>query len=305
MARVLVVGATGLLGHALWRSWRARPGWQAVGTSRAARAGLERLELLDPAGAAALFSAVRPEAVVIAASEPHVDFCETDPTSTRRVNVEGTLEFARVARKAGSRVVFFSSDYVFDGSRGGWKESDEPRPLNEYGRQKLAVEKELGAWGQDALVLRVSGLFGWEFKPRNFVLRAREVLAAGKPLRVPSDQIYCPSYVGHLQERVARLLELGASGLYHLAGAEPFARDAWARAIAAEFSLSDATVSGVPTASLSAGGTPRPLRSNLDSSRAAALLGGPVPGGRAGLAAMRADAAASLKDLKDLAGGDS
>lgn len=299
----MVVGATGLLGHALWRSWRARPGWEAVGTSRAARAGLERLELLDPRGAAALLTAVRPEAVVIAASEPHVDFCEGDPTDTRRVNVDGTLDLARAARAAGAKVVFFSSDYVFDGSRGGWTEADEPRPLNEYGRQKAAVERELAGWGEGALVLRVSGLFGWEFKPRNFVLRAREVLAAGKPLRVPSDQVYCPSYVGHLAERVTGLLERGAWGLYHLAGAEPFGRDAWARAVAAEFSLDASQVTGVPTSSLPAGAAPRPLRSDLDSSKAAAFLGSRVPGGRAGLAAMRADAAAWLPELKGLAGG--
>ena len=282
--RVLVVGATGLLGHALWRP---RPGWELVGTSRASRAGLERLELLDPRGAAALLAAVRPEAVVIAASEPHVDFCELDPVSTRRLNVEGTLDLARAARAARAKVVFFSSDYVFDGTRGGWTEADEPRPLNEYGRQKLVVERELAGWGEGALVLRVSGLFGWEFKPRNFVLRAREVLSSGKPLRVPDDQVYCPSYVGHVAERVLRLLELGARGLYHLAGAEPFSRDAWARAVASEFSIDAAGISGVPTSALPAGAAPRPLRSDLDSSKAAALLGFPVPGGRAGLSAMR------------------
>lgn len=301
--KAVVVGATGLLGHALWRSWRARPGWEAVGTSRAARAGLERLEMLDGKGAAAFLAASRPDAVVIAASEPHVDFCETDPQDTRRVNVDGTLAVARAARAAGARVVFFSSDYVFDGSRGSWTEADLPRPLNEYGRQKLAVERELGAWGPDALVLRVSGLFGWEFKPRNFVLRAREVLSAGKPLRVPSDQVYCPTYVGHLAERVARLVELKASGVLHLAGSEPFARDAWARAVAEAFSLDASPVTGVPTAALPAGAAPRPLRSDLVSAEAAALLGGPVPGGREGLKAMRAEADAWLPGLRALAGG--
>ena len=303
--RTLVVGATGLLGHALWRSWRARPGWSSTGTSRAARAGLERLELCDPKGAGALIAAVKPQAVIIAASEPHVDFCETDPAGTRRVNVEATLDLARAARAAGAKVVFFSSDYVFDGSRGAWTEDDAPRPLNEYGRQKLAVETELSGWGSDALTVRVSGLFGWEFKPRNFVLRARENLAAGKALRVPADQVYCPTYVGHLAERVAALLERGASGLYHLAGSEPFGRDAWARAVAAEFSLDSGLVTGAPTALLPPAPAPRPLRSDLVSAKAAALLGGPVPGGRAGLAAMRAEAADWLPGLKALAGGAS
>ena len=300
-----MVGATGLLGHALWRGWRAKPGWTAAGTSRAARGGLERFELLDEPGMVELLERLEPEAVVLAASEPHVDFCERDPADTRRVNVDGTLAAARAARRLGMRTVFFSSDYVFDGSRGGWREEDEPRPLNEYGRQKAAVERELRDWGKDALVLRVSGLFGWEFKPRNFVLRARETLAAGRSLSVPTDQVYCPTYVGFLVDAVARLLELGTSGLLHLTGSEAFARDAWGRAVAEAFGHPAALVSGRPTpAAPPAGTAPRPLRSDLDSGKAARLLGGPVPGGRQGLARMRADHDAWLPGLHALAGGD-
>ncbi|MBI3300003.1 MAG: SDR family oxidoreductase [Elusimicrobia bacterium] len=302
--RVVVVGATGLLGHALWRDWRARPGWSVVGTSRAARGDLERLDMQDAARAAASLAAWRPDAVVIAASEPNVDFCESDPDSTRRVNVDATLDLAQAARAGGARVVFFSSDYVFDGSRGAWREDDPPAPLNEYGRQKLAVERALAGFGPDALVLRVSGLFGWEFKPRNFVLRARENLAAGRRLTPPDDQVYCPSYVGFLGGPVAALIEKRAAGLLHLAGAEPFARDAWGRAVARAFGLDAGLVDGRPTASLPSGAAPRPLRSDLDSRRAAELLGAALPGGTAGLERMKADAAAWLPELKAWAGGD-
>lgn len=300
--KAVVVGSTGLLGYALWRTLRARPGWEVVGTSRAARGALERLELLDEEGSARSLAAWRPDAVVIAASEPHVDFCETDPESTRRVNVEGTLALARRARSLGIRTVFTSSDYVFDGSHGGWTEDQEPAPLNEYGRQKLEVERELAGFGQDALVLRISGLFGWEFKPRNFVLRARENLAAGHRMALPSDQVYCPTYVGHLASAVADLLQKEASGLLHLAGSQAFARDDWGRAVARAFGLDAGLVSGAPTVR-KAGTAPRPLRSNLDSSRAARLLGAPLPGGEAGLEAMKADAEPWLHDLRAWAGG--
>ncbi|MBI2362842.1 MAG: SDR family oxidoreductase [Elusimicrobia bacterium] len=300
--KAVVVGSTGLLGYALWRTLRARPGWEVVGTSRAARGGLERLELLDQEGAARALAAWRPDAVVIAASEPHVDFCEADPADTRRVNVEGTLALARSARARGIRTVFTSSDYVFDGSHGGWTEDQAPAPLNEYGRQKLEVERGLAGFGPDALVLRISGLYGWEFKPRNFVLRARENLAAGRRLTLPSDQVYCPTYVGHLAAAVGALLERKASGLLHLAGADAFARDAWGRAVAEAWGLDAGLVSGAPTAP-KAGTAPRPLRSDLDSSRAARLLGAPLPGGRSGLEAMKADAASWLSDLRAWAGG--
>lgn len=302
--RVVIVGATGLLGCSLWRGWRGRPGWDVIGTSRAARGGLERLELLDAAGAAAALAAWRPDAIVIAASEPHVDFCETDPSSTRRINVEGTLALAHAARRTGARVLFFSSDYVFDGSRGAWREDDTPSPLNEYGRQKLAVEQALASFGAGALTLRVSGLFGWEFKPRNFVLRTRENLAAGRRLTLPCDQIYSPTYVGFLPEPIAALLEQEASGLLHLVGAEAFARDEWGRAVAQTFGLDAALIEGRPTAALTAGSAaPRPLKSDLDAGRAAALLGASLPSGRAGLKQMQADAEIWLPDIRAWAGG--
>ncbi|MBI5595541.1 MAG: SDR family oxidoreductase [Elusimicrobia bacterium] len=300
--KAVVVGSTGLLGYALWRTLRARPGWEVVGTSRAARGGLERLELLDEAGSARALAAWRPDAVVIAASEPHVDFCETDPESTRRVNVEGTLALARSARALGVRTVFTSSDYVFDGTRGGWTEDDAPAPLNEYGRQKLEVEQELAGFGDSALVLRISGLFGWEFKPRNFVLRARENLSAGRRLTLPSDQVYCPTYVGHLGPAVGTLLERKASGLLHLAGSAAVSREDWGRSVARAFGLDAALVSGAPTTA-KAGTAPRPLRSDLDSSRAARLLGAPLPGGPDGLEAMKADASSWLGGLRAWAGG--
>lgn len=300
--KAVVVGSTGLLGYALWRTLRCRPGWQVIGTSRAARGGLERLELLDQEGSARALAAWQPDAVVIAASEPHVDFCETDPASTRRVNVDGTLALARSARALGIRTLFTSSDYVFDGSRGGWTEDQAPSPLNEYGRQKLEVEQALAGFGADALVVRISGLFGWEFKPRNFVLRARENLAAGRPMTLPSDQVYCPTYVGHLAPAIGDLLERKASGLLHLAGAEALSRDEWGRAVARAFGLDAGLVSGAPTVP-KAGTAPRPLLSNMDSSRAARLLGAPLPSGRAGLEAMKADAAPWLQDLRGWAGG--
>jgi len=150
----------------------------------------------------------RPDVVLHAAAWTDVDGAEADPGAAARVNVDGTRNVAAV----GSPVVYFSSDYVFDGGKGApYVESDEPRPLSTYGRTKLGGELEV----RDGWIVRSSWLFGWA--GRNFV---RTMLALGSErdeVRVVDDQRGCPTYVGHLAEATQDLLGR-PRGIWHLAG---------------------------------------------------------------------------------------
>lgn len=284
--RALIVGASGLLGHALYRRWTER-GWDVAGTYREfALDGLRRLDVLEPGSLDALLEELKPRVVAFPASIPHVDYCQQHPEETRRLNVDATLSAARAAREAGARFVFFSTDYVFDGRRGGYTESDAPAPLGAYGRQKLEAERGLLAV-PGALVLRVCGLFGWEFRQKNFVLQAVRRLKAGERFQAAEDQSYTPTYVPFLADAVGDLAERGAEGLLHLAGSERLSRVEFARAAAEAFGLDAGLVEPVGSASLTRpGAAPRPADSSLDCSKAAALLGRPVPGAREGLKAM-------------------
>ncbi|MFH1724564.1 MAG: SDR family oxidoreductase [Elusimicrobiota bacterium] len=291
--KVLIIGATGLLGHTLYRRWSARRGWEVVGTRLSlALGGLRRFDLLEAGAASALMREARPDAVVLPASNPHVDHCETHPDETRRLNVDATLAVAHEARELGARFVFFSSDYVFDGGMDSYREEDEPRPLNEYGRQKLAVERELAGMGAGALVLRLSGLFGWELRPKNFVVRLLKELGQGRRVRVASDQYYNPTYAQDVAAVLAELLESGASGVFHAAGSERFTRAGWARAVADVFGLDASLLDAVPAEAFASPRTAkRPGSSSLDCAKAAGLLGAPLPGGRRGLERMLASRA--------------
>lgn len=282
--RVLILGATGLLGHTLYRRWRARPGWEVFGTWHSAPLpGLEPLELLEPGAAARLIARLGPQAVAIPASDPHVDRCEREPEATRRLNVDAVLEAAAAARAAGARVVFFSTDYVFDGRRGGYTEEDAPVPPCEYGRQKLAAERALLERG-GALVLRVSGLYGWELRPRNFVLQVLAKLRRGEPARAVTDQRYCPGFVEDLVPAAAELIARGAEGVFHLTGSESVDRLGFARAIARAFGLDAELARPALTAEFAApGAAPRPADSSLDCGKLARLLGRPLRGPSAAL----------------------
>jgi len=151
----------------------------------------------------------RPDLVLHAAAWTDVDGAEADPQGAARVNVEGTRNVAAL----GAPVVYFSTDYVFDGGQAEpYVESDEPRPVSEYGRTKLAGEREV----QDGWIVRSSWLFGW--MGTNFIRTMLDLGAKQDEVSVVDDQRGSPTFVGHLAEATRALLEL-PHGTWHLAAA--------------------------------------------------------------------------------------
>jgi dTDP-4-dehydrorhamnose reductase len=273
--RVLILGASGLLGHTLYRRWRDRDGWEVFGTfCRFPVKNLRRLDITEKNAAAELISQLRPDAVVLPASNPFVDYLEKNEAKARALNVAATLSAAEAAFEAGSRFLFFSTDYVFDGALGGYREGDETHPLNVYGRQKREVEERLSTLGSGALICRVAGLFGWEFRPRNFVYQVLSRLRDGQPVRAVTDQIYTPTFVEDIALGAGELLERDAAGLFHLAGPEAVTREAFARRIADAFGFVGADIKGMSTSDMARpDSAARPTNSSLDSSKAAEETG--------------------------------
>ena len=143
------------------------------------------------------------------------------------MNVEGTRNVAAL----GAPVVYFSSDYVFDGSkREPYVESDEPNPVSVYGRTKLDGEREV----RDGWIVRSSWLFGWTGK--NFVRTMLELGRSRAEVRVVADQVGCPTYVGHLAEATREVLAL-PHGIWHLAAEGACSWAEFARAIFEEAGL--------------------------------------------------------------------
>ncbi len=179
-----------------------------------------------------------PDLVLHAAGWTDVDGAEDDPQGAAAVNVGGTAH----AVSLGAPLVYFSTDYVFDGAkREPYVESDGPRPLSVYGRTKLHGE---AAAGERAWVVRTSGLFGWT--SHNFV---RTMLRLGRErdeVSVVHDQRGAPTYVGHLAAAVAEILEL-PFGVYHVAAGGDCTWAEFAEAIFEESSL-DCRVRRITTA---------------------------------------------------------
>jgi dTDP-4-dehydrorhamnose reductase len=288
MSTSLIIGASGQVGEHLLRLSR-RAGAEAVGTYCAHPApGMPRLDLREPAEVRAVVKSLAPSVVYLPASLTHVDYCELHPEETYEINVSGVQNVIEAANDAGARLVYFSSDYVFDGRSGPYSEDDAPSPISEYGRQKLAAENLISAQVRDHLIVRTNVVFGWERQGKNFVFRLLNSLKAGDVVTVPADQISSPTYAPDLARAVVELSLSGAAGIYHVAGTERASRYEFACEAARAFGFVTDLIRPVTTAAL---GQPaaRPLNAGMVVDKASARLKTPLMSYREGLKAMAAE----------------
>jgi dTDP-4-dehydrorhamnose reductase len=201
-----------------------------------------------------------------------VDGCEREPELAWRANVGGTEQVARACRALGARLVAVSTDYVFDGTRGRYREDDLPNPQGAYARTKRCGEEAALVIAPDAAVARVAVVYSGRAgaKP-TFATQVVEKLSRGEPVKAFSDQVVSPTLAESAAEMTLELLvEHDLRGVLHTAGATALDRVDFARRVAARFGLSGEIVP-VKTADVKLL-APRPLRSGLDVGRATALL---------------------------------
>jgi CDP-6-deoxy-D-xylo-4-hexulose-3-dehydrase len=270
--RALVIGASGLVGGALKRVLEAK-GWEVIGTAATQpREGLLRLDLGDAAAIDGLIRELVPDVVFLAGAFTHVDGCEQEPEKARRINTLGPAACARACQAVGALLVFYSSEYVFDGIKGPYGERDQPHPVSVYGQTKLEAERLIEKSGVDALVIRTTWVYGWERTSKNFAMQLWRQLSAGERMRVASDQVSTPTLVDSLAEVSLRLVELGLGGTVHVAGRDRLSRIDLAQRLAAALALDRAMIDPVLTSEL-AQPARRPLQAGLRTDRLHGLLG--------------------------------
>ena len=274
-AHVLVIGASGLVGGA-FHARLARSDARVTGTSHAhPRAGLVPFDL-GPAPDAFL-DGLHPDLVIMASAMTHVDRCEAEPDEARRRNVDELRPIAGWCARHGAALLYFSTDYVFDGTAGPYAEDAAPNPLSIYGRSKLAAEQVVAAVPR-SLVLRITNVFDIGYDDRNFVHRCVTYLRDRKPLVVPSDQLATPAYATWLAEQAVTLIERGAilgiesPQLLHAGCDDLVSRGDLARRVAALLGADASLISERPTAELGQA-APRPLQGGLRNDRWKSLLG--------------------------------
>jgi dTDP-4-dehydrorhamnose reductase len=216
--RIYLTGADGMVGAALQAAIAADPDtrdWQVHAVS------VTDFDIGDASAVRSSILRFRPDVVVHLAACAVVDDCEADPALAMRVNVAGVHNVAAACRAAGARVVYLSSDYVFDGQAppaGGYREEDLPNPVSVYGMTKLAGERIVAAL-PDALTVRTSWLYGGDREQTDTVLALLRRAAAGDRMPLVADQTSGPTYTADLAAALLWLLRrpVPVTGTLHAA----------------------------------------------------------------------------------------
>lgn len=270
--RALVIGGSGLVGNALMRELRAQ-NIVTLGThATRVRQGLQPLDITDAVQVRDCIIDVAPTMIFLTAALTHVDLCEENPEKAIKINVEGPRSIAREAARLGVKLVFFSTDYIFDGEAGPYDENAVPRPLNVYGQTKLAAEEAVRESLDDSLIIRTTVVYGWEPDSKNFAMQVYQRVRAGEQFTVPSDQVSNPTLAEYLAQASVQLAALEVRGIVNVVGNDLVTRADFARVLARTFGGSPALVVPVLTANLSQKAR-RPLRGGLRINKLVELLG--------------------------------
>lgn len=223
--RAFILGAKGQLGRAFVERF-TRSGWEF------AAADLDTLDISDVNAVMPALTAYRPGLIINCAAYNLVDKAEAEPAAAFAVNAEGPRHLALAARKLETKLLHFGTDYVFDGAKGApYTESDAPAPLNVYGSSKLKGE-DYALQAPDALVLRLSWVFGRG--TQNFIHKLRGWAKNPGPLKVTSDEISVPTSTADVVDASLAALGRGLSGRWHLTNTGSCSRLEWAKFILKE-----------------------------------------------------------------------
>lgn len=270
--RALVLGGSGLVGAALMRQLRAA-GADCLGTYIKHPAyGLRPLDITVADQVRDCMNDFRPELLFLTAALTAVDYCEDHSAEAFRVNVEGSRIVALEASKINAKLVFFSTEYVFDGQAGPYDETAMTSPLSVYGKSKLEAEKVVAALSGNALILRTTVVYGWQPDSQNFAMQIFRRFRAGEKITVPNDQIGTPTLAQYLAETSLRLADAGVCGIVNIAGKDLMARSAFAQVLVQTYGGNPGLVVPVSTETLKQR-APRPLRGGLRTEKLAKLTG--------------------------------
>jgi len=272
--KILITGASGLVGYNVARGL-AGLGELHVTVHQAPvdlpEAVEHPLDLMETKTVEKLIAEVQPDLAVHCAALTDVDECEQDWHVAYTMNVRSTMRLAEYARKREKRMVFISTDLVFGGERGNYRETDIASPLSSYGWTKLIAESHVARAGPKNAVLRAALVYGKGLGHHGgFVGWMRRDLEAGKSIRLYQDEYRTPVYVGNLVSVVREVIEKNVGGLYHVAGMERVNRY--------DFGVRLANTFGLPSSRIEAAsleehrGVARPRDCSLNIDRATSVF---------------------------------
>jgi len=217
----LIIGASGFVGNLFYEILSKKD--KTIGTfyhRKSQVAGFQYLDIRDRKSVKALVRRIKPEVIILTAALTYVDYCEDHQKEAFEINVLGTRNVVLKADEVKAKVVFFSTEYVFDGEKGPYSEIDIPNPINYYGKTKLAGEKLIIDNLSDYLIIRTTVVYGYEKDGKNFIMQLIQKNKSGQIMNVPLDQYSSPTFRDNLVEATIELIQREKRGIYNVVGSE-------------------------------------------------------------------------------------
>ena len=277
--RLLLTGASGLLGRAIYRTFK-EAGWTVYGTSLSRTApDLHKLDITNFGAVTSAITKFKPTFIIHSAAQRFPDKVSADPEGARRLNVDSTFHLADTADKYDIPLLYISTDYVFDGKNPPYKIGDKTNPLNEYGKLKLEGEEIVLAANKEHLVLRVPVLYGPVEKLSESAVTCllEPLLNVAKPTKVSDFEKRCPSHVDDIADICLKLSDKRiqdptVSGIFQWCGSEVLTKFDMVQVMGEVFSLPHAHISKAPVTSEGMSQTVnRPYDTQMDRSRLESL----------------------------------
>jgi len=267
--KLLITGASGLLGTKLCEIAlrKNHEVYSAYSQHKPLYGTPVRLDILDLKAVQQTLDKTKPEAVVHAAALTDVDKCELEKELAWKTNVEGTRNIALSCSKANAKLVYISTDYVFDGEKGNYEEEDEPNPMDYYGVTKLEGEKQAIQHCKNYAILRTSVIYGWHPWKQNFAIWTFNQLKQNKEITVVEDHYNTPTLADNLAEITLEAILKDLQGLYHASGSQRISRYEFAKQIAKAFNLNQNLIKPIKMNQLTAWVAKRPRDSSLNTDK--------------------------------------
>lgn len=262
--RILITGGSGLVGSNCMK-YLSLNGHHVIGTYFSYKTDntiyFNSIDLSDPANYK--IADLKPEVIIHCGALTNVDLCENDIESSYNNTVVSARNMADLAITYRSKLIYISTDYVFDGVNGPYDEAAEPAPLQVYGRHKLQAE-DICKTINDHIIIRVTGIYGEEEREKNFVARLLQWNEGGeeKELKLPVDQFATPINAYDIARAIYKLILNNSTGIYHLAGTDYLNRVQLAQRVNLYYNNPKVKIKPVPTSSLGQAAR-RPLSSGL------------------------------------------
>lgn len=277
--KILITGSNGLLGQAVTSIFSRETDFDLIQTSFEQENYFElgftydQLDITMKEDVKRLVDFYSPNVIINCAAFTEVDKCESERELSWRINVDGVKNLIIAARRTKSKIIHFSTDYIFDGKSGPYSETDIPNPICFYGREKLASENALIASDIDFTVIRTIVLYGLANKvKKNFALWVIDKLKNNEPVNIVTDQISNVTMIDDLAYGTLKVLENNFTGIINVAGMDILSRYDFVMKICDVFNLNKNLVVPILTADLKQP-APRPLKSGLTTFRMESELG--------------------------------